>query len=96
MFSSNEKSLKELMAELVKSPGIRKQYLKVVMKSTWEEEMGPLVVKYTKRLTINNGTLTVSVTSAPLRQELMFSKARIIEMMNRAFGEELIKEVVIV
>ena len=57
--------------------------------------MGPLVVKYTKRLTINKGTLTVSVSSAPLRQELMFNKVKIIEMMNKAFGEELVKEVVI-
>lgn len=83
------------MSELVKAPGIRRQYLKVVMKTTWEEEMGPLVVKYTKRLTINKGTLTVSVSSAPLRQELMFNKVKIIEMMNKAFGEELVKEVVI-
>lgn len=80
---------------MVKAPGIRRQYLKVVMKTTWEEEMGPLVVKYTKRLTINKGTLTVSVSSAPLRQELMFNKVKIIEMMNKAFGEELVKEVVI-
>lgn len=83
------------MSELVKAPGIRRQYLKVVMKTTWEEEMGPLVVKYTKRLTINKGTLTVSVSSAPLRQELMFNKVKIIEMMNKAFCEELVKEVVI-
>ena len=95
LFSSNEKTFKELMSELVKAPGIRRQYLKVVMKTTWEEEMGPLVVKYTKRLTINKGTLTVCVSSAPLRQELMFNKVKIIEMMNKAFGEELVKEVVI-
>ncbi len=93
LFGTNEKSFKELMAEYVKSPGIRQQYRKIVLKTTWEENMGALISKYTKRITLYNGILTVYVSSTPLRQELHFKKEHIKDMFNTALGEELIQQV---
>ncbi|MCO6460678.1 MAG: DUF721 domain-containing protein [Saprospiraceae bacterium] len=92
---SNEKSFRELMKEYIKLPGIRQQYIKVVLKMTWEENMGPLITKYTRRLTLSKGVLTIKVDSAPLRQELSFNKIKIIEMYQKAFGEDLVREIVI-
>jgi len=94
-YSSNEKSLKQLMQEYVKSPGIRKQYLRVVIKEAWSNEMGPMVVKYTKKMSLNKGIITVTVTSAPLRQELLINKIKIIQMLNSALGEHLVNDLMV-
>lgn len=91
-YSSNEKSLKELMQEYVKSPGIRRQYLRVILKEAWSVEMGPMVLKYTKKMVLTKGILTVTVSSAPLRQELILNKIKIIQMLNAAIGEHLIDD----
>lgn len=93
LFGTNEKSFKQLMAEFVKSPGIKKQYHKIVLKTTWEENMGTLITKYTKRITLYKGVLTVYVSSSPLRQELNFKKENIKDMFNTALGEELVQQV---
>lgn len=94
-FSSNEKTLKELMEEYIRTPGIRKQYLKIVIKTAWEQEMGPMVVKYTRGMTLRNGVLQIKITSAPLRQEILLNKLKIIAMLNKVIQEELIKDLLI-
>ena len=81
------------MQEYVKSPGIRKQYLKVIIKEAWTNLMGPMVVKYTKSLALKKGKLHINVTSAPLRQELLINKIKIIQNMNEAIGEQLIEDI---
>ena len=83
------------MQEYVKSPGIRKQYLRVVIKEAWSNEMGPMVVKYTKKMSLNKGIITVTVTSAPLRQELLINKIKIIQMLNSALGEHLVNDLMV-
>ena len=55
--------------------------------------MGALITKYTKRITLYKGVLTVYVSSSPLRQELNFKKENIKEMFNTALGEELVQQV---
>lgn len=90
---SNEMAWKDLMDIWVKSPGIRQQYLRMIIKKTWTEQMGQLVTKYTERITLQKGILTIQVSSTPLRQELMMSKAKIIALMNEAMGETLVQDI---
>lgn len=87
--------MQSILRELVKSPAMRRQYIRVVVHETWIEQMGPLVVKYTKKLSIRKNTLSVYVTSDPLRHELRYHKSKIIDMMNEKLGENLIQEVII-
>lgn len=94
-FSSNEKTLKELMEEYIRTPGIRKQYLKIVIKSAWEQEMGAMVVRYTRGMTLRNGVLQIKISSAPLRQEILLNKLKIIAMLNKVIEEELITDLLI-
>ncbi|MFT6782922.1 MAG: hypothetical protein ACJA1A_002860, partial [Saprospiraceae bacterium] len=42
----------------------------------------------------SGGILTVYLTSAPLRSELSMSKPKVIEILNAACQERLIKEVI--
>jgi hypothetical protein len=57
--------------------------------------MGKTIAKYTDSIQIVNQTLFISTTVAPLRNELMFQKEKIIQRVNEALGEKVVRDVVI-
>jgi hypothetical protein len=57
--------------------------------------MGKTIAKYTDKIEIINQTLFISSTVAPLKNELLYQKEKIIERVNEALGEKVIQEVVI-
>lgn len=61
----------------------------------WEQIMGKTVAKYTESIKIYGDKLYVTTSMAPLKQELLFQKDKIVERVNEALGEKLIREVVI-
>jgi predicted nucleic acid-binding Zn ribbon protein len=61
----------------------------------WEQLMGKTIARYTDKIEIYNGTLFISTTVAPLKQELLYQKEQIIARVNEALGEKTISEVVI-
>lgn len=65
------------------------------IEEVWEKLMGKTIAKYTERIQIINQTLFIETHVGPLKQELMYQKEQIIERVNEALGEKVIKEVVI-
>ena len=65
------------------------------IEDVWEKIMGKTVAKYTDKLQIVGATLFVSTTVAPLKNELLYQKEKIIDLVNKELGEKVIKEVVI-
>ena len=65
------------------------------IEDVWEKIMGKTVAKYTDKLQIVGTTLFVSTAVAPLKNELLFQKEKIMEMVNKELGEKVIKDVVI-
>ena len=61
----------------------------------WEQIMGKTIARYTDSIQIHGHTLYISTSVAPLRQELLYQKENIIQRVNEALGEQVIKEVVI-
>lgn len=62
--------------------------------SAWPEVMGPTVNTFTRNLFIKGQTLYVSIASAPLRQELMYMRASIVDKLNRHVGAPVITNIV--
>ncbi|HRP32338.1 MAG TPA: DUF721 domain-containing protein [Agriterribacter sp.] len=61
----------------------------------WEQIMGKTIAKYTDKIQIISNTLFITTSVAPLKNELLFQKEKIIQRVNEALGERLIKEIVI-
>ena len=95
MRKSNENSLKEVINQLLEQYKLRDRLNEVRIKQAWESIMGPAVGKRTSDIRIKNDTLIISVTSAPLREELQFQKEKIIELMNQELGAVYLKGAVI-
>lgn len=60
----------------------------------WEKIMGPVIASRTTRAYVSNGTLYVEIDSAPLRNELLLAKQKIVLNINREMKAEIIKEMV--
>jgi hypothetical protein len=65
------------------------------LEDVWEELMGKTIARYTDSIQIINQTLFISTSVAPLKNELLFQKEKIIQRVNEALGEKVIREVVI-
>lgn len=65
------------------------------IKETWEKLMGKTIANYTSDIQIIKGTLFISTDVAPLKNELIYQKDKIIERVNEHFGEKVINNVVI-
>ena len=61
----------------------------------WENIMGKTIAKYTDKIQIINHTLFISTQVGPLKNELLYQKDKIMERVNEALGEKVIREVVI-
>lgn len=59
----------------------------------WDDTVGPQIAKRARPSAIRNGVLTVVVSSAPWLQQLNFMKAEILASLNRAIGEEMVKDI---
>lgn len=65
------------------------------IEDVWEQIMGKTIAKYTDKIQIINQTLFISSSVAQLKHELLYQKEKIIERVNEALGENVIKDVVI-
>lgn len=63
--------------------------------NVWEDIMGKTIANYTDKLEIIGDTLFINTAVGPLKQELSFQKEKIIERVNEAMSERVIKSVII-
>ena len=90
-----ELSIGEALQQFLKKSRLKTGIQAVQIEEVWEEIMGKTVAKYTDKLQIIGSTLFVTTTVAPLKNELVYQKEKIIERVNEALGEKVIKEVVV-
>jgi len=92
--SANEQSLKSAIGEFLKVSRLSGKLAEQKIIDSWEKHMGKMIAKHTKQISISNKKLFLSLDSAPLKQELFYSRAKIISMLNEEEGEEVIREIV--
>lgn len=61
----------------------------------WEQIMGKTIARYTEKIQIVNRTLFINTSVAPLKNELLYQKEKIIQRVNEALGEATVTDVVI-
>ena len=92
--SSNEQSLKSAIGQFLKVSKLSGKLAEQKVIDGWEKIMGAMIARHTKQISIHDKKLFLQLDSAPLKQELFYSREKIIKMMNEEAGEEVIREVV--
>lgn len=89
----NDAPISEILKDFTHQKKISKGYNKSAISKLWKEKMGAVINEHTKKISYNNGILYIIVDSAPLKHQLFVGKEKIISILNKELGEDLIKAV---
>ncbi|HIF84323.1 MAG TPA: DUF721 domain-containing protein [Flavobacteriaceae bacterium] len=90
------KSIKIILDNLITgSKSLNSGLNNIKVQKLWQETMGSNVNSYTKEITLKNKTLYVSLSSSVLRQELSYGKQKIVDLINKEIGNEIITKIVL-
>ena len=95
MRKNNEVSIADALEAMLKELKLKSRLDETRVQTIWRERMGKSISTYTYEISVRKKTLYLTILSAPLKQELSYSKEKIIELMNREMGDGFIEEVVI-
>jgi hypothetical protein len=90
-----EISLQDAIQQFLQKSRLKSGIQAVRIEEVWEQIMGKTVAKYTDKIQIINHTLYITSSVAPLKNELLYQKEKIIERINEALGEKVVREVVV-
>jgi hypothetical protein len=90
-----EISLQDAIQQFLQKSRLKSGIQALRIEDIWEDVMGKTIAKYTDKIQIINHTLYITSSVAPLKNELLYQKEKIIERVNEALGEKLVKDVVI-
>ncbi|MDT0688359.1 DUF721 domain-containing protein [Salegentibacter sp. F188] len=88
-------SISEVLKEFVDHNKLQKGLDKVTVKDVWNQQMGPAIQKYTTAIKLEGSTLYIQLSSSVLREELSYGREKIIKMLNKELGRELVKKLVL-
>jgi len=94
MSKHNEHSIKDAIDALLKTYKLGDKMNEKKLISSWNEVMGKMIANHTTDLYIKNKQLFVSLDSAALKNELLLAKSKIVEMLNKSAGIEIINDVI--
>ena len=90
-----EISIGDALKEFLKKSKLKSGIQGMQIKEAWEKIMGKTIANYTDKIEMINSTLFIYTSVAPLKNELIYQKPKIIERVNEALGEIVISEVVV-
>ncbi len=90
-----EFSFKDAMQQFLNQSRIKGDIQAMQIEEVWERIMGKTIARYTDKLQIFGDKLIITTNVAPLKQELLYQKEKIVQRVNEALGQKVIREVVI-
>ena len=84
----------EILDDIVRSKALRTGLTNAKVTQLWSKLMGENINRYTDKIIVKNKTLTIYLSSAPLREELIYGKDKIIRLINDETGIKLIEKII--
>ncbi|MBO4723388.1 MAG: DUF721 domain-containing protein [Muribaculaceae bacterium] len=94
MKRTEAKSIAEIIGDFLQQEDIEDAVLEQKALRLWSQVVGPGVNRMTTERFVDNGVITVKISSAALRNDLMLSRTAIITQLNQLVGKPVIKEIV--
>jgi hypothetical protein len=85
---NREHALGELLKRLFTDEKTKPIFFQTKIELAWRKEMGATIDRYTQDIFLKNRILYIKITSASLKQELRFSRDKMLEFVNKAINEE--------
>lgn len=92
---NDEQSVGDVLKQFMQENKLQTGMDKIDVREAWKNLMGNGVNNYTRDIMLKGTTLYVELTSAVLREELSYGKAKIVKMINEELKREVVKDVVL-
>lgn len=93
MIKSNENSIKDVIKELLNAYKLNSKLNETKVISSWEKIVGKIISVHTEKIYLKKDILFVKFDSAALRNEMLYSKEKLIKMINEEMKENAIKDI---
>jgi hypothetical protein len=90
----DEQSIKEAIGDMLKEYNLEDKLNRTKVAESWEKVMGLAVAHRTQDIYVGKRTLYIKLNSAPLREDLLYHKDKIIQSLNEEVGSEVINDIV--
>ena len=91
----NDMPIKDVLRKYIKQNKITPGYYNAKLQQIWQEKMGESINSHTLSLTLSKDQLYIKLDSAPLKNEFSLGKKKLIDLLNKELGSEIIKKVFI-
>lgn len=93
---TDARNASEVFEEFLKTYKLNSKFKETYLVTYWEKIMGSSIAFRTEKIYINKRRLFLKISSSPLRQELVLAKSKIISVLNREIGEDLIDDIIFI
>jgi len=87
-------AISDILKEFIKEGKLKQGLEAIEVRQAWENLMGKGVNAYTKEIILKKNTLYLWFSSSVLREELLYQKQKIIEMLNQEIGEPIVEDLI--
>jgi predicted nucleic acid-binding Zn ribbon protein len=88
--------LKQAIEDMLELYKLRSKFNETYIVTYWEQIMGQPISSRTTEIYIKDRKLFVQLDSAPLRNELLMAKSKIVTLINKEVGEDIIEDVIFI
>lgn|SRR5690349_446508 len=89
-------TLKDAIGQMLQSYQLQGRFNETYLEAFWGKMMGTAIASRTNRLYVRDNILYIEIASAPLRNELVTAKQKMIQLINKDIGAEVIKDVIFI
>lgn len=90
-----EYSMGDALKHFMRNSRLKGYMQALQIEDVWETIMGKTIAKYTDKIQIQNKTLYITTSMAPLKQELLYQRETILKRVNEVLGDNVVTNVVI-
>ncbi len=91
----DEQSIKDLINQLVDQNKLKPKLLEAKLIAEWPRIIGEPIAKYTEKIQIYKGKVTLTISSPALRNELNYQRKALADLINKELNCDFIEDVVI-
>lgn len=92
----NDIKLGDALTELMDTYKLTAKLNEIKLVESWPKVLGKVIGNHTEKIWIKNNQLFVKLDSAVLKNELMYSKSKIVVSLNEFVGTEVVNDLVFV
>ena len=89
------KSIKSIIENFIDQDKISNGIFNVKIKQAWEKAVEKKIFDYTREIYVKKDVLFIKVSNPILKQEILYSRQKVIDLINEDLDKELIKKIVL-